>query len=143
MVNPKTEKHKVYIVAVKSGTKSITRIEQHLVFETTKVFEVMPGFITEPDLTSCKTIAQLEVLCNKFASLQDAIAIVDGEQFNLVCEQSTIVHIINRSQLREGKCPICDYELVNNICLRCGLDWFNVTNDEIVKIAREYYKGTI
>ena len=130
-----------YIVAVRSRTKSIARVDQHLVFEPTNVYEVQPGFITITDLRSCKTIDQLDELCNKYASPQDVIAIVDGDQFNLVCEHSTIVHTINKSKLQECKCPICNDDLVDTVCLRCGLDWKTATNKDIAKIVKEYYQG--
>ena len=141
MAIPNTEKVMAYIVAVKSGTKSITRVGQHLVFETTKVFEVMPGFVTESDLRSCKTIAQLDELCNKYASPRNVIAIIDGDQFNFVCEHSTIVHTIYKSKLQEGLCPICIRELVDSNCIRCGLDWKTATNESVAKIADEYFQG--
>ena len=131
-----------YIVAVKSRTKSIAIVEQHLVFEPAKVYDVQPGFITVNDLRSCKSLAQLDELCNKYTSPQDVIAIVDGDQFTLVCEHCAIVHTIHKSKLQEGLCPICIRELVDSACIRCGLDWKTTTNEDIARVAEEYYQGT-
>jgi hypothetical protein len=132
-----------YIVAVKSMTKSIARVDQHLVFEPAKVYEVQPGFITTSDLRSCKTIVQLEELCNKYTSPQVVIAIIDSDQINLVCEHTTILHTIHKSKARKGLCPICERDLNDNVCSHCGLNWKTATNEEIAKVMKECYKGAI